>query len=408
MMLNRSRSTVTPLGPTNPPPDANPPSHDVGDDDLNDFNFENNHDDDLNLQITHALQEQAALENDEHLSQAASVSSGNLLGNQITSSTTAPTHLTGNRLQVFNRLATRTHLDDESQSLGRFMCSFESQDEQFLACMTTVLAVHQDVSSIRDEIIEAIRRNSFPGEASSPERVTWKGDGAELKQCMRLLATQTILSGNLQAYTARVDPLGGTDQLPLGLYAKVMTSMLSHPSEWKNRVLPPVHSGTNANVPVLDTVIVKLYQKERGLIGGRVRVREEILQEVDHLQTSRYAWLKLTVLPAIQRMQAIHWGLNFAEYEGRSFWNVVDRQLAFLRSQTTRYRYAFFLLVLQFDLERIDGTKTFEELRGSTNFSLPTEAQIQTTMDDLNTTFGQVVQPDEEAYTVLPEPATPI
>ncbi|KAH9816679.1 hypothetical protein DFH28DRAFT_926909 [Melampsora americana] len=191
-------------------------------------------------------------------------------------------------------------------------------------------------------------------------------------------------------YTGRVDPDGGTDQLPLCLYGKTM--LLTH-INLPNRV----HVGSHANVPMLDTVIVKLYQKERGLIGGRVHVREEILQDVDQLRTSRYAWL---------RMQAMHWGLNFAEYEGRSFWNVVDCQLAYLRSQSTRYRYAFFLLVLQFDLERIDGTKTFEELKETTDFSLPTETQIQDTIDELNVTFGDEVQPEEEAYQSLSEEET--
>ncbi|KAH9808348.1 hypothetical protein DFH28DRAFT_1088022 [Melampsora americana] len=396
MMLNRSRQMPAPSLGGGSDPQAEP-SRPADEPDLDDFNFVNNHTEDLKTQIMNAIEDQAELERNTTALHANSATA------QSTSTPIrGPTHLSGTRLVLFNQLATRSRLEDESMSMGRFLCNVEAPDDQFLSCVVAILAVRQEVDATRFELVEAIKRiSSSPG--ALPDGSTWKADGAELKQSMRLLATQCILGGDVQAYTGRVDPDGGTDQLPLCLYGKTMSAMLSNPSEWKNRLLThinlpnQVQVGSHANVPMLDTVIVKLYQKECGLIGGRVRVREEILQDVDQARTSCYAWL---------RMQAIHWGLNFAEYEGWSFWNVVDCQLAYLRSQSTRYRYAFFLLVLQSDLERINGTKTFEELKETTNFSLPTKTQIQDTMDELNLTFGAEVQPDEEAYQPVEEMAT--
>ncbi|KAH9817292.1 hypothetical protein DFH28DRAFT_890201 [Melampsora americana] len=412
MMLNRSRGTsnASSGGSSDPTPDPRRPAISS---DLDQFNFETSDANDLQLQvqINNALQEQAALAGTATASQADT-------GPPHSNSGPTPTHLTGTRLALFNPLAARSRLDKQSLSLGRFLCNVKGRDDQFLSCVVGILVVQQEVDSVRMELLEAIKQITSARPGVSPDGATWKADSAELKQTIRLLATQCILGGDVQAYTGRVDPDGGTDQLPLCLYGKTMSAMLSNPSEWKNRILPPgygtnpdprhtLHVGSHANVPMLDTVIVKLYQKERGLIGGRVHVREEILQDVDQLRTSRYAWLlNFFVYIAQQRMQAMHWGLNFAEYEGRSFWNVVDRQLAYLRSQSTRYRYAFFLLVLQFDLERIDGTKTFEELKETTDFSLPTETQIQDTIDELNVTFGDEVQPEEEAYQSLSEEET--
>ncbi|EGF99462.1 uncharacterized protein MELLADRAFT_94293 [Melampsora larici-populina 98AG31] len=451
MMLNRSRRATVPevediadssIGDTS--------ISETGPDDLNEYNFESSNNIDLNRQIQIALEEQAELE-DNLVSPQASVhiDSSN---NSSSSSNDNTTHLSGRRLQIFNQIAGRAHLDE--------------QNDQFIACMVAVLATLQDVSSIRDEILGAIRTNPHTrGVSTTPDVVTWKADSAELKQCMRLLATQSILGGGVQAYTARVDPLGGTDQLPLGLYSRVMSALLSNPSEWKNRVLPPgygsnpdprhtralettlnnvlkevrksfddvllthinlpnrVNSGGHANVPVLDTVIVKV---RRGQTFVRCRVRITSMYYVALSERMRNDWrtgssarrdpaggrsiANLTLrmadfLSARQRMQAIHWGMNFADYGGRSFWNVVDRQLAHLRTQSTRYRYVFFILILQSDLERIDGTKTFDKMKETTDFSLPTEAQINHTMNKLNQTFGATVQPDEEAHAIVTDEA---
>ncbi|KAH9813037.1 hypothetical protein DFH28DRAFT_930226 [Melampsora americana] len=184
---------------------------------------------------------------------------------------------------------------------------------------------------------------------------------------------------------ARVDTRSKPNLLPLVLYVKVITAILANPTKWKNQVLPPgyendvllthidlphqVQTGCHVNVPMLDTVIVRLYQKEGGLITG---------------------W--------VQRIQAISWGLNPAEYEVWSLWNVVDCQLECLNTQTRRYRYGFFILALQFDVEHIDGTKNSKQLEQTMDFSPPIQVQIQATMAILDETFGQEVPPDEEAY----------
>ncbi|KAH9807407.1 hypothetical protein DFH28DRAFT_1139497 [Melampsora americana] len=370
---SRGSSNHTTTGQTCPsqPAEALPhqaePSRPADEPDLDDFNFVNNHTEDLKTQIMNAIEDQAELERNTTALHANSATA------QSTSTPIrGPTHLSGTRLVLFNQLATRSRLEDESMSMGRFLCNVE-------APMT----------------IEAIKRiSSSPG--ALPDGSTWKADGAELKQaCKTKWAMQSAMLSNPSEWKNRVLPPGyGTNPDPqhtrtlestMNVVLKELLTHINLPNQ--------VQVGSHANVPMLDTVIVKLYQKECGLIGGRVRVREEILQDVDQARTSCYAWL---------RMQAIHWGLNFAEYEGWSFWNVVDCQLAYLRSQSTRYRYAQVIVLplgLAIRLRAHHGTKTFEELK-ETTLSLPTKTQIQDTMDELNLTFGEEVQPDEEAQPV--------
>ncbi|KAH9821263.1 hypothetical protein DFH28DRAFT_1120655 [Melampsora americana] len=335
-----------------------------------------------------------------------------------------PTHMTGLMLRSFNLLATQGQLDEDHMVIGRLLCPVVEGDDRFIALMVSVLAARQQMTSQVEELTRqlndlkmvVLNRESAVGRGGLP----WE-ETSELRQCVRSLASQMILNGNIQAYTATQDREGDQDILPYSLYAQVMKGMLANPTEWRNRLLPArygrdpdprcakalrkmiknilkevrkefeslllthiqlpnrVNTLSNANVPLLETVIVKLYQKERGLIGGRVRVREEILED---------------------RMQVIHWGLNRDMYENKSFWAVVDQNLERLRRETTRFRYAYFILVLQDDFDRIDGTKTFEQLKTSSDFALPTKERVQQTMGTLMETFGTDVQDDEAAHEI--------
>lgn len=344
------------------------------------------------------------------------------------------TRLAGFPLLNFNRMAREVNLDEESKVMGQQLCSAKGGEDQFIACIVAILADRQEVRELRDEVTHRLSELEGGRALRRSDASVWKAS-KELRGVLRMLACQNILGGDVQAYTATEDRQGDQDRLPLCLFAKVMSAVLANPAEWKNRVLPPGYGSdpdpastqalralintilkevrkefkdiflshinlrssgnsntSNANVPIIDTIIVKLYQKERDLVGGRVRVREEILEEVDNLRTARYAWL---------RMQAIHWGLNRGTYNNRSFWDVVDEKLEFLRSQSRRYRYAFFLLALQDDYDRIDGKKNFVQLKETNQFDLPTEQRIQDTIQELNQTFGTDVAPDEAVHEQL-------
>ncbi|KAH9822521.1 hypothetical protein DFH28DRAFT_922814 [Melampsora americana] len=329
-----------------------------------------------------------------------------------------PTHLTGSMLRSFNSLAGRGELNEDHLVIGRRLCPAIEREDQFMAMIVSVLAARQETVSLVNELtlkINDLKDILLTRESSGARgRLPWE-ETSELRQCVRLLASQIILRGDLQAYTTTQDRDGDQDILPYSLYAQVMKGMLANPTEWRNRLLPArygrdpdprcakalrkmiknilkevrkefeslllthiqlpnrVNTLSHANVPLLETVIVKLYQKERGLIGGRVR-----------------------------RMQVLHWGLNRELYENKSFWAVVDQNLERLRRETTRFRYAYFILVLQDDFDRIDGTKTFEQLKTSCDFALPTKERVQQTMGTLLETFGTDVQDDKAAHE-LPE-----
>ncbi|KAH9819228.1 hypothetical protein DFH28DRAFT_925326 [Melampsora americana] len=322
-----------------------------------------------------------------------------------------PTHLTGSILRTFNLLANRGQLDEDHLVIGRLLCPVIEGDDRFMALMVSILAARQQMTSQVEELTRqlndlkmvVLNRKSAVGCGGLPWEET----------------------SELRAYTATQDREGDQDILPYSLYAQVMKGMLANPTKWRNQLLPAqyalrkmiknvlkevrkefeslllthiqlpnrVNTLSNANVPLLETVIVKLYQKEQVLTGGRVRVREEILEDVDHIRETRYAYLQ---------MQVIHWGLNREFYENKSFWAVVDQNLERLRRETTRFRYAYFILVLQDDFDRIDGTKTFDQLKTSCDFALPTKERVQQTMGTLMETFGTNVQDDEAAHK-LPE-----
>ncbi|KAH9815041.1 hypothetical protein DFH28DRAFT_1166782 [Melampsora americana] len=341
------------------------------------------------------------------------------------------TPLGGFPLLNFNRMARDADLDEESKAMGRRLCTAKGGEDQFMACIVASLADRQEVRELRDEVTQRLSALESGRALPRSDSFVWKAS-KELRGVIRMVACQSVLGGDVQAYTATEDRLDDQDRLPLCFFAKVMSAVLANPSEWKNRLLPSGYGSdpdpastqalrtlintilkevrkefkdiflsninlqksgnsttSNANVPIIDTIIVKLYQKERDLVGGRVRVREEILKEVDNLCTARYAWL---------RMQAIHWGLNRGIYNNRSFWDVVDEKLEFLRSQSRRYRYAFYLLVLQDDYDRIDGKKNFTQLKEINDFALPTENRIQDTIQQLNQTFGTDLAPDEAMH----------
>ncbi|KAH9809083.1 hypothetical protein DFH28DRAFT_1134372 [Melampsora americana] len=303
-------------------------------------------------------------------------------------------HLTGPALQVFNQISTRAELDEDHQVMGRKLCNEETPQNQFMAVMVSNIATHQEATNLRKELAEhAINSN----------------------------AIKNIMQGDIQAYTSLEDKEGDQDQLPHSLYARTLNAMLAYPRAWKKKHLPAGYgkdadSGdatlfnqlirtvlkearkefkdillTNiriskqgvlpckANVPVIDSIWVRLYKKEHGKVGGEIKPRDDIVKELTHLQSTRYAFL---------RMQACHAALNPLEYNSKTVWAIVDEKLEFL----------YFFLCLQLDHERFDGKKTFEELGNTTDFSLPNETCVHDLMKELDETFGNGLSSYEDLY----------
>ncbi|EGG02787.1 uncharacterized protein MELLADRAFT_90693 [Melampsora larici-populina 98AG31] len=251
----------------------------------------------------------------------------------------------------------------------------------------------------------------------------------ELSQTSCIIATQCIITGDVQAYTATHNNQGNQDHLPHSLSAKVLDKILENPYEWQKRLLParygrnpdPVESKdfhkwlnvilkeirkdlnkillTNMhipnrakktpsllNVPTIETMIVKA-------IGILID-----LQKRTRLHwRSRYAWLADLTLRFQQRMQLIHWGYNLADYNNHSFWAVVDNKLEELRTKSVRYCYVYFHEVLSLDFDQFDGERAFTEIQKTTDFALPSEEEVQARIKHLDQTHRAVIG-EKEAF----------
>ncbi|KAH9813960.1 hypothetical protein DFH28DRAFT_895861 [Melampsora americana] len=337
-------------------------------------------------------------------SEQSSLADSNQLEQKTVFTEPIQTHMGGFKLMIFNRLATQAHLDKEHLALGRQMCNIDNAD-QFVVCVISTLAVRQEVVSLRRDISRQLGEIRTASVSRSNNDV-WKAN-EELK-----VTTQRIMDGDLQGYTATEEKSndGVKHKLAFSLYTKVLSAVLSNPDQWKSRCLPPgygtdpnprstkalqtainnvlkeIHNEfngvllsninlpnrsakqVNANVPKIDGVILKLWEKKHTQVGGCILVEDKILDAVDHLQEARYAWL---------RMQAIHWGLNIGVYKKQTL---------------------FYIVAVNDDIDQINGSKNFEELKAITNFAPPDEAQIQTVMKELDETYGENTGADEASH----------
>ncbi|KAH9816556.1 hypothetical protein DFH28DRAFT_1159837 [Melampsora americana] len=339
-------------------------------------------------------------------------------------------HMSGLRLQSFNRMATRADLDEEDRIIGRRLCNVTTPVDQFHAIMVTVLSMRKETNALSNSMAE-VEHSPTKKSPTRSATTSWEDqDNRGLKGALRTQTWKSILDGDVQAYTAKED--SNKVMLTSSLFAKVIAGILSHSKAWKKQCLPPGYGvdpdvkstcafttmvnnvlkevrkdfegilltniylpdrsnvAINANVPTLDGIIIQLYQKQHSYVGGKVLAEGEILKKVGHLQRCRYAWL---------RMQAIHWGLNRkSSYGIQTLWNVVDDQLDTLRTHTRQFRYAFFISCLHCDLSRISGRKNLAQLKKETSFSLPTQQEIEAAVRDLNKTHGEDSMKDEMLY----------
>ncbi|EGF99368.1 uncharacterized protein MELLADRAFT_94697 [Melampsora larici-populina 98AG31] len=334
-----------------------------------------------------------------------------------------PMHLTGQQLQTFNELSSILELNEDYKVKGRELCNVHKKSDHFTAMMVNLLAsqqklddYHEVVTSKITQLLESLSSVSGPMKGWNPAH--------ELRQTVRMIATQCIITGDVQAYTATRDKQGNQEHLPLSLSAKVLDKILENPSEWRKRFLPaqygrnpdPVESKdfhkwlnvilkeirkylnkillTNIhipnrakktpsllNVPTIESIIMKTHSSNI----NRSMKENTTLSEAK----ARYAWL---------RMQVIHWGYNLEHYHNHSFWGVVDDKLEDLRTKSVRYCYAYFLVVLRFDFDRFDGNRTFTEIKGTTDFALPSEDEVQAQIKHLDQTHGAVIEQPEASH----------
>ncbi|EGG08138.1 uncharacterized protein MELLADRAFT_84895 [Melampsora larici-populina 98AG31] len=153
------------------------------------------------------------------------------------------THMTGSRLQTFNRLASRADLDDHHQAIGRRVFSAVPEDH-LMALMLTVLAGRQHMTAIHEDLSRQILEVwdfAEKGVSTTTTNTPWltKEQGLELRSCIRQMAHLQIGRGDLQSYTAIKNRNGPPGKLPLSFFATVIDAILTTPAEWKKRLLPP-------------------------------------------------------------------------------------------------------------------------------------------------------------------------
>ncbi|KAH9824028.1 hypothetical protein DFH28DRAFT_879714, partial [Melampsora americana] len=248
------------------------------------------------------------------------------------------------------------------------------------------------------------------------------------------VATQRIMDGDLQGYTATEEKSnnGVKHKLAFSLYAKVLSAVLSNPDQWKRRCLPPGYGtdpdprSTKALQTAINNVLKEIRKEFDGVVSGYFLFvcLSTSLPLASSFPTStsqtdppsklmpmcqrsmvvplslslRYSYIMLIKMLYPQRMQAIHWGLNIGVYKKQTLWNVVDRKLEYLRGKPLQYCYAFYIVAVNDDIDRIDGSKNFKELKAITNFAPPEEAQIQTVMKELDETYGESAGADEASH----------
>ncbi|EGG06167.1 uncharacterized protein MELLADRAFT_87314 [Melampsora larici-populina 98AG31] len=295
-----------------------------------------------------------------HTSAAAAAAAGSV------SALTA--HLSGERLRFFNELAATAGLNEEYKVMGRVLCNVDGRADHFVSMTVALLSTRQEISDYHQET------------------------NAE--------ATQCIIMGDVQAYTATADKEGNQEHLPRSLAAKLLDKILDNPSEWRKRLLPARYGRNPDPVESRDfqkwlNIILKEIRKDLNKIKTPSKLNVPTIETL--IVKARVLFCMISLEISIC-MASIHWGWNTQSYSNRSFWGVVDEKLEELRSKSVRYRYAFFLEVLRQDFDRFDGEVTFAEIQKTTKFELPTENEVEAQIKHLEETHGARVVPAELAH----------
>lgn len=88
------------------------------------------------------------------------------------------------------------------------------------------------------------------------------------------------------------------------------------------------------------------------------------------------------------------------KYRKVSYWSIVDGIIGDLALQTPRYRYAYFICILEDDSARFDGEKNIDDILKlqadqELKFPLPSGTRIQEHIEELDARFPD---PEEDLY----------
>ncbi|EGG02915.1 uncharacterized protein MELLADRAFT_90519 [Melampsora larici-populina 98AG31] len=305
-----------------------------------------------------------------------------------------PMHLTGQQLQTFNELSSILELNEDYKVKGRELCNVHEKSDHFTAMMVNLLAsqkklddYHEFVTSKITQLLESLSSVSGPMKGWNPAH--------KLRQTVRMIATQCIITGDVQAYMATRDKQGNQEHLPLSLSANVLDKILENPSEWRKRLLPAQYGRNPDPVESKDfhkwlNVILKEIRKDLNkilLTNIHIPNRAEKTPSLLNVPTIESIIMK-THSSNINRSMKENTTLSEAKaryawlyYHNHSFWGVVDDKLEDLRTKSVRYRYA-----------------TFTEIKGTTDFALPSEDEVQAQIKHLDQTHGAVIEQPEASH----------
>ncbi|KAH9814927.1 hypothetical protein DFH28DRAFT_286315 [Melampsora americana] len=128
--------------------------------------------------------------------------------------------MSGSLLQAFNVFESHANVDKEYKAVGHKLCNAIGTQDQLLSCMVTILSAQQEISLACNETLQMAEELR---QLASQQNKTWRG-GKELEKCVKQIAYQYILKGDVQAYTAKENKEGIQEELPHSLYAKVLLS----------------------------------------------------------------------------------------------------------------------------------------------------------------------------------------
>lgn len=305
-------------------------------------------------------------------------------------------------LQSFNEIATTSNLDEAHREMARKACDVTGEQNRFYATMCYMTMIHQDLSSV----LQA--RQTTRASGSSGTTNTWTANET-FRDWARHNLAKLITDHSLEAYTTTTDAnkqpiprsferlmmqlirsqsksfidvnlppgFGSEDPKPSELVLKVIKDLAKHArSNFRAillmNILPESGKSSTSPVPVLKQIIGRIVRSHA--MKTEFRTDDEIERSVLPEQRLRYAWL---------RMEAIHFHKCPESNGRRSQWSAIDERLAILGSKSYRFQETFYNLVLQRDTILFDGTKTYDQLQKTTQFDLPTDAEVEAGMSDV-------------------------
>ncbi|KAA1095507.1 hypothetical protein PGTUg99_034201 [Puccinia graminis f. sp. tritici] len=233
------------------------------------------------------------------------------------------------------------------------------------------------------------------GEPGPPAIVPHQYSSA-LRTCLRRRLKVILLTGNLHAYT-RTQTLRG---VPIGLTPLVLltTFLEEQTPEFRNDYLPPEWPENQLSRHSVMGLLRDLAKHERGalrnafnrhpihgpppplmdliLIVDRAMGGQSQLRSVDQILREYTPSMRIRL--AYVRLEVIHHFLHPNRGSNLTQWELIDRQLEHVRSQSENYKNAYAQLIVNLD-RQLFGDQLFQDIPVAL-IVLPTEAQVSEQM----------------------------